>query len=512
MAPADVFSLFAQRVDDHPEREFLRRPSGTVSYSEAADAVDAHARALAAVGLEAGDVVALFLENSPEFIYTVLGAARLGVTAACVNTEMRGRGIEHLLNQAGATTIVSTDEYLTEVAADLNETLVDRRLTITDEPTHESIAALSSEGTLPPRKDRAGDLAALLHTSGTTGLPKWCELSHEYFLRLGTYVADRFEIAPTDVVFNPLPLYHINPLGYYFFGGLTSGATLGLVARFSVSQFWEQVRTLGATVVILHMAPKDMILSRTTAADAGGHDIRVMFPADRAFMRRFEIPKMLTGYGSTEAGGLTHTNKFTHIPESLPDEEDLSQFAGEPRADVSIRIVDEDGDPVDGTRQGEILVRPEAHGVIFDGYHAEPERTVEAWDGLWFNTGDLGYRDEDGLLHFVGRIKDSISHKGQFVNVDLVEAELESHSAVEQAVVVGIPDDVVGERVKATIVPHSDVEPEELLKSVEPHLPSFMVPEYLEFVDAFPRIEGTEKINRSEIAERGVNGAWHRET
>lgn len=507
----DIHSLFAQRVTDHPNRPFLRTLDGTLSYETVAESVDRYARAFTNEGLDSDDILALFLDNRPEFVYALLGAAKVGVTTACINTEMRGEGFTHLLEQAGVSTIISSDEHLGSHAETTKKTCVRRSLSVTPDSDYQPISELTEteDGNVSPATPDSTERAMLLHTSGTTGLPKWCELSHSYFLRLGTYVSDAFEIAPTDVVFNPLPLYHINPLGYSFFGGLTSGATIGLVERFSVSRFWDQVDTLEASVVVLHMAPKNMILSRTTADEAEGHSIRVMFPADRDFMRRFDIPKMVTGYGSTEAGGLTHTNTFTRVPESLPNEENLSQFAGSPRDDIDVRIVDEQGKTVKRGRQGEIYIRPNSPGAIFDGYYREPEKTISTWEQLWFNTGDLGYIDDDGLLHFVGRIKDSISHKGQFVNIDLVESILEEHPAVEHSVVVGVADDVVGERVKATIVRTTEVAPTTLKDEVQPKLPSFMVPEYIEFVDAFPRIEGTEKINRSAIVERGVDEAHH---
>jgi len=510
MTADELFSLFASRARAHPDREFVRTMDGEVTYGEAADTVDTYACRFADAGLDVGDTVVVLLDNSPAFLYAVLAAARCGVVAACVNTDMRGRGLVHLLEQAGASTVVSTAERFDDIAAELDRVSLERRMRVADMPDPEEATDSGASGeTSDPAAIRSTDLAVLLHTSGTTGLPKWCELSHEYLLRLGAYVADRFEIAPSDVVFDPLPLFHVNPLGYYFLGGLTAGATLGLVREFSVSDFWTQVKTLSATVVVLHMAPKDMLLDRTTAEDAAGHDVRVLFPADVEFMCRFDIPKTVTGYGSTEAGGLTHTNKFTHVPETLPDEEDLSQFAGEPRSDVRVRVVDDYGRPVDGTERGEILVRPEAPGVIFDGYHDEPERTAAAFEGLWYNTGDLGYRDEDGLLHFVGRIENAISYKGQFVNVDLVESVLESHPAVDRAVVVGVSDDVVGQRVFASVVRSDEIAPGELLDAVRPDLPRFMLPEYVEFVDGFPRVEGTEKIDRNALVERGVADAWH---
>lgn len=501
----DIYALFREQAEANADEAFVRTLDGSVSYGEAAENVDAYAGAFSAYGLSDGDRLGIFLNNCPEFLYALLGAAKCGVPVAGINTGMRGSGLEHLVSHGDLTVLLSDDELLAHV--ENVETDADL-LTTSQDSAYDHLPTLAAEATPLPDSERARpertDLAVLLHTSGTTGLPKWCELSHRYFVELGSYVADRFEIAASDTVFNPLPLYHINPLGYYAFGGISAGATLGMVERFSVSRFWDQVRTLDATVVILHMAPKDMVLDRTTAEDARDHPIRVMFPADREFMRRYDIPKMLTGYGSTEAGGLTHTNKFSSVPAELPDTEDLSQYTGYPRRDVSYKIVNDRGEEVPRGTRGEILVRPEERGVIFSRY-VDSGKTVEAWDGLWFNTGDFGYVDERNALHYTGRISDSISHKGEFVNVDLVETTLDGHPAVEQGVIVGVPDDVVGARVKAFVKRSADVSADELLADIEPELPTYMVPEFVEFVEEFPRLEGTEKIQRAKLRERGLD-------
>lgn len=508
MLSSDLFAHFQDQAMDYSQQTFLRLPDEMISYESVAESAHTFGSVFDTLGISDGDVVGIFMENRPEFIYALFGAFYRGALVACINTDMRGEGLAHLVKQAGVDVVVSTDDLLAETGEIFSEAGVDTNLSVTVGTKYTPISSEMSDISEPERLEvTSRDSAVLLHTSGTTGLPKWCDISHEYLYRLGEYVSGQFEIAQSDTVFNPLPLYHINPLGYYLFGSLHVGATLGMVEQFSVSQFWDQARMLDATVAILHMAPKDMILDRTTADDAVGHNLRVVFPADREFMHRYDIPKMVTGYGSTEAGGLTHTNKFSSVPSTLPDEEDLSQSAGQSRCDISFRIVDEDGTPVPTETQGEILVRPDRPGVIFDGYYGEPEKTVDAWDGLWYNTGDLGYVDEEGLLHFVGRISDSISHKGQFVNVDLVESVLESHFAVEQVVVVGVPDDVVGERVKACIIPSGEIDPEKLVSDVTPDLPEFMLPEYVEYLDAFPRIEGTEKINRTALREKGTSDA-----
>lgn len=502
----DIYSTFRTAVDHHGERPFVRTLSDESTYEEVHERVELFAAKFHEAGLEPGDTLGFFLDNRPEFVAAYFGAVRQGIEVACMNTSLKGDSLAHLLETANISVVLSSDRHLERIESTCEHSGVQSLYSLTDGTEWQSLQGSSVPDPVSPDET---EVATLLHTSGTTGYPKWCELSHAYFLRLGEFIAGGFEISSEDTVFNPLPLYHINPLGYYLIGAVTAGATIGLVEQFSVSNFWNHVHTLDPTVVILHMAPKNMILSETTGADAPDHNIRVMFPADADFGDTFDIPKMVTGYGSTEAAGLTHINKFTHNPE-LPAGEDLSQFAGYSRRDIEVRLVDEDGSPISRGQHGEILIRPREPGVIFDGYRGAPESTIDAWEGLWFNTDDIGYVDSEGALHFVGRKDNSISHKGEFVNVDLVETLLESHPAVEQAIVVGEPDEVVGNRVKACILSSDDVEPTTLIEHIEPDIPTYMLPEYIEYIESVPRIEGTKKVDRKTLQERDLDGVWRR--
>jgi len=502
----DIYTTFDKRVESHGTREFVRTTDESYTYREMDDMAETFAGGFVEAGLSEGDHLGVLLDNRPKFVGALLGAARQGITVAYLNTSLRGESLEHLLTSADISALLSTDELLLNVGNTCKNADIDMVYSL----SADSSRAELPDGSIPEQAAvDARSTAALLHTSGTTGLPKWCELSHAYFISLGDRVADHFEITGIDTVFNPLPLYHVNPLGYYLFGGLSAGAALAMVPAFTVSGFWEQVRRLKATILILHMAPKDMLLNRTVAEDAKGHDVRVMFPADEEFMRRFDIPKVVTGYGSTEAGGLTHFNKFTHPPE-LPPGESLSQYVGYSRRDVEVRLVDDQKRRVSRGERGEILVRPDEPGAIFNGYYGAPESTREAWDGLWYNTGDIGYIDEEGALHFVRRKTNSITHKGEFVNIDLIESLLEEHPIINAAFVVGEPDDVVGERVKACVLTDNDFDPASLIEFVEANVPPYMLPEFVDRIDDVPRIEGTEKVDREALRQRDCDQAWRR--
>ena len=166
-----------------------------------------------------------------------------------------------------------------------------------------------------------------MHTSGTTGVPKFCEQTHEYFLRLGRFIADSLCLSEADTVLAPLPMFHINPLGYGAVGGLTGGAEVLGLERFSASGFWPLVRAAGVTALILHAPPVEILKRATTAADAAGHRVSRVFFADPDFLETFDVPLGFSAYGSTEAGGLCHI--WTWRRGERPDlAEGMSRYGG----------------------------------------------------------------------------------------------------------------------------------------------------------------------------------------
>jgi crotonobetaine/carnitine-CoA ligase len=150
-------------------------------------------------------------------------------------------------------------------------------------------------------------VAGYQHTSGTTGLPKFCAQSHTYFRALGRFIADVLCIGPDDKIYAPLPSFHINPFGYGFLGGLTGAADVVMATRFSATDFWPTVRDEGITVMFLHAPPVEILKKRTDPKGAEGHAVRAMFFTDVEFLDRYGIGVGLSGYGSTEAAGLCHT-------------------------------------------------------------------------------------------------------------------------------------------------------------------------------------------------------------
>jgi len=518
---------FEAAKDEVPDKTLIRLGDRSLTYAEANQRANQIAHALRRRGVGDGDHVLAMTRNCLQFVELLLGVPKLGAVTACVNTESRGESLRHLVDYADADIAVVHESLLGVYAAQAAE-LTDppeRLITIAGAPDDPDVPSSVTyeggfrgivDGETASRPEYDGELGpsdpqTLLHTSGTTGKPKWCQLSHNYNVRLGEELIDGFNIRRDDVIFNPLPLYHCNPQCYLLYGAIAARATAVTAERFSASSFWEQVQNAGATVLILHLAPVDILNQRSESPDS--HQVRAVFPADEEFMERFGIDTGLIGFGSTEAGGLTNMRTFT-LPireDEVPEDEQLSQVTGPPRDDVDVRIFDTHDREVETGERGEIVVRPTEPHVIFDQYYNMSGATVDEFGSLWFHTGDLGYIDGEGELHFVQRISESIRVRGEFMNIEQVEQQIESHPKVMECAVVGVPAEIGEEDVKACIrtKPNADIEPASILKHCEDDLADYMIPRYIEFVGDFPRAAGTEKIQKQELEGTG-RGVWDR--
>jgi crotonobetaine/carnitine-CoA ligase len=383
--------------------------------------------------------------------------------------------------------------YPPELLAQMLDNL-DPALVFTDLPDH---AFAGTRPTLPLAQSRewpdadpadnpgAGadrfDLVSFMHTSGTTGVPKFCAQTHSYFLRLGRAIADAMELTAQDRMLAPLPLFHINPLGYGIVGALTAGADALSVAKFSASRFWPAVREHGVTTMVLHAPPVEILKRATTTDDAAGHRVRSMFYADGEFMTRFDVPLAVSCYGSTEAAGVSHLHRW-RLGEEIPA--DASRYGGATRADIEDRLDDD----------GQIFVRERAPGTLFAGYFADgkldPTRDADGW----FATGDLGRRDAAGGLRFLERAAESIRVKGEFVPIPFVEEQLGTIGELVDLALWKKPGELVDDDIVLYAV--ADQLPVEQIRAVAQELPAFMRPSHVALVHRIPRDAAAGKVQR----------------
>lgn len=436
-----------------------------------------------------------------------------GVRVAVIGTNSTSYLVTWMaLQLAGAQTALVNPTYpaelLTEMLADLDPAAVvwigpevDR--TVRPDARHVDAGAASDlvvvvdgerrQADRPPATfpglDRAPlDVAGYMHTSGTTGTPKFCAQTHEYFLRLGRFIADSMGLSCLDTVLAPLPLFHINPLGYGVIGGLVAGASVLSAERFSASRFWPDILDHGVTALVLHAPPVEILKRATTRADAKGHEIRVVFFADEDFLNEFEIPLGISAYGSTEAGGLCHVWTWRR-GDTVDLPEGMSRYGGRSRSDVEWSV----------TADGEILVRAHRPGVLFDGYFRRGELTRPFDDDGWFATGDLGRVDAAGNLIFIERRAESIRVKGEYVPIGYVEDHFAKLAGLRDVAVWRRPNDLVDDDVALFVT--ADAVDVDAIRAASLQLPSFMRPSVLFRLAEIPRDAGVGKIRRRQLAD-----------
>jgi crotonobetaine/carnitine-CoA ligase len=426
----------------------------------------ARATQLLNAGLEPGARVALVAPTSTDYIVTWMACLLARAPVALVNPTYPDELTERMLAP------------------------VDPQLTLRDADVRlaRSAGQATADG-LPGLAAAPLDIASFMHTSGTTGLPKFCAQSHDYFVRLAAAMSGALRLRPDDRVLAPLPLFHINPMGYGIITALLAGADALTVGKFSASRFWTDVVQEQITVLVLHAPPVEILKRATTASDAVGHRVRTMFYADAQFLHQFTIPTAVSGYGSTEAGGVSNLTTWS-AAQNIPA--DASRHGGPARADFDSRV----------TEDGQIFVRERERGAMFDGYVTlEGVDSARDEDG-WFDTGDLGRTDGDDYLVFLERSAESIRVKGEFVPIPFVENHLAAVPALTDYALWKRKGELVDDEVVLYAVAE-DI-PLAELNAVVAGLPVFMRPQAIARVGSLPRDAAAGKVQRRLLTEQPV--------
>jgi long-chain acyl-CoA synthetase len=492
----NLADLVRAAAEDFPAKPALVFGGRTISYVELDDLVDLTAAALARFGVTRGDRVALVAGNIPEFVYGLYGTARAGAVACPLNVMLTPEEIRPILADCGAKAAIIELPYLPSLMS-IRGSLGDLEtiLVIGGPPAPAGTVsleeALSADEGPPDVTVDSTDLALIAYTAGTTADPKGAMLTHGNLLANLDQVTSVPALAQTeeDVVLLALPLFHIYAMNAVLGTIVKSGATAVLVERFDPGATLDLVQ--GHDITILVGAPPmfsswlavaeasesqpDLSSVRMAISGASALDPEVM----HGFQERFGIT-IWEGYGLTEAAPVVTTNAAG--PEARPGS------IGLPVPGVEIRLVDERGDDVDPEEgdPGEVLVRGPN---VFAGYWNRPDATAEVLQEGWLRTGDVAYQDEDGYLFLVDRKKDLIIVSGFNVFPKEVEEAIASHPEVEEAAVVGIPDERTGEAVQAWVVPvpGAEVTPQAVLRHLEHRLARFKWPKDVQVVDELPR-------------------------
>jgi crotonobetaine/carnitine-CoA ligase len=491
--------LLTRRAQGNPARLFARYEGEALTFS----ALDRMATALAiwmrGIGLAPGDAVALMIRNSPVALALLFAIAKARAVWVPINVQSRGENLGYIFNHAGPKLVIAE----AELHATISETgakLAGTQLFSTE--AVQSIADDEAQGwnEAPPTAD---ETFAVMYTSGTTGRPKGVLVSHRMMRLSGEAVALVSAVQPGDVMFMWEPLYHIGGAQMIVLP-LIRDVTLAMVAQFSASRFWSQVRSydashihfLGGILQILLKQPASALdrTHRARIAWGGGCPREIWLP----FQERFGV-QIRECYGMTECSSITTYNDNGTVG-----------AVGKPAPWFSVALVDNDGVPVPAGGRGEIVVRTSLPGAITRGYLSNPEATARALRGDAFHTGDLGSFDADGNMYFHGRMTDNVRVRGENVSAMEVEQVAAKHPAVEDCAMIGVAAEIGEQEIKLFVKrrPGAALDAPELSAWLAERLAPYQNPRYIVMLDEFERTASQRIMKHKLAAQPAV--AWDR--
>ena len=487
---------------------------------------------LAARGVGKGDAVAMLLENRPEMLFAVAGAVKLGAIAAVINTRQRGRVLKHSLEVSGAKTFVIGEELwsaFAEIRRDVGAPDRDRVLWVVDNgretlPPDASDASLllgRARTSSPPQLAavRLGDPCFYIYTSGTTGLPKASIMSHFRWVKAaGGFGMAAMALTPADVLYLALPLYHNNALTVAWASAASSGAALALRRKFSVSQFWNDVRRYRASSFVYIGELCRYLLNQPRRPDDRDNPVRMIVGNGlrpdiwKEFKARFGIDEVYEFYAASE-GNIAFVNLLNAdctvgicpAPYALV-KYDIDK--DEPVRDAGGRLIRVGKGEV-GLLIGEVSPR-----YAFDGYTDKTAsekkllRDVFKPGDCWFNSGDL-LRDL-GFRHaqFVDRVGDTFRWKGENVSTNEVAEVLNTFGQVAESTVYGVQvpgtDGRAGMAAVVLRVPITELDLAGFARHVRTQLPPYAVPVFLRFQQEI-EATGTFKQVKGELKKQGFD-------
>jgi crotonobetaine/carnitine-CoA ligase len=509
----------SRQAAERPEKvALLTVPDGEqLSYREWDTLSMNCAASLSARGVGQGDTVGVMLPNCLEFPVVWFGLARLGAVMASMNPDLRSDALRHQVVSSRCRAMVVRADTLAGLggAAMLFkdvETLVvvgsgaPSSINGTETVSLEAVLAEHGDGFAAPEVSEF-DPTMFLSTSGTTGLPKPCVLSHHWVMNQALIQREQLLLTDGDVIYTPLPNYHTHGAGHLLGSAVAVGGTAAIGRKFSASRYWDEIRTSGATIFDFIGTTLALVWKQPRRDEDRDHHVRFGWGEPipewgAEFEERFGV-RLLEAYGLTQTGSC--------IYDSL-DEPHRPGSCGRGLPSYEFKIVDKHDDVAATGEVGELLIRGAEPGVMFDGYFGMPDETAKAKNGGWFRSGDLMSVDADGWYYFHGRVHDSIRRRGEFVSAFEVEQTLVGHQLILDAAVVGVPDDVSGEEVKACIVPRDGCEIQwtRLVAYCQERLAAAAVPRYFELWESLPK-SPTGKIQKQDLRSTGVSQrTWDR--
>ena len=503
-----------RQAEKIPDDDFLVTDDGRLSYGRVNALANSAAAGFAELGVGRGETVACFMQSCPEYVTTALGLGKLGAVWVPTNVDYKGQWLRESLAESRARVLVADAELLPR-AIETGELPFERILVRGDVDPGVAAALgvplepLAGFASLPDREPddselTTGDTASILWTSGTTGRSKGVMQSHNVWIKGALNGAHTAGLREGEVIYNCLPMYQSAAWVANVFRALVCGVPCAMDPAFSAREFWNRCRHYDATMVFTLGAMHIFLWQAPECPDDADNPVRVasMIPMpahlEGPFKERFGIESIVQGYGQSEVMTL-----MARTPGRIWKDNCL----GEPQPGIEVKLLDDDDFEVPQGGVGEICVRPTEPHAIFNGYFGNPEATLSATRNLWYHTGDLGRRDEEGDWFFVDRKADFIRYKGRNISSFAVEAAFSAHPAVAEVAAHGVTSaELEAEaelKVCVVLAEGQAATPDELARFVNDNAPYFFVPRYIELLDELPHTP-TGRVQKYKLRERSV--------
>ena len=459
------------------------------------------ANGFAALGVSHGDKVALMMNNCVEYLYAWFGLNKIGAVEVPINVALKGTGLVHQIVQSDCVALMADTMYLDRLSpvsdelTSLNHVIFQNTTGEDPLPSWKGITTVTAEELLNHSEESPNvivhfsDMASILFTSGTTGVSKGVQMSHFYWYDIWASSVGYSRYTEDDVLYTGLPFFHGNAQGITIGPAILADAKAVIVDRFSASNLWDDVKRWGCTEVNYIGGIIPILMKSDPSPDDADNPVRIMVgaaaPVDiwHDFEARFNT-KLLEVYGMTECYCCLANPYVDGRPGSC----------GKPITGWDVQIVDDNRNQCAPGEIGEFVARPKTMHVGTSGYYKMPEKTLELFENLWMNTGDLGRMDEDGFFFFVDRKKQALRRRGENISSFEVEAGINSHPAVLES-----------------CKPGMSLSEEELVKWCEPRLAYFAIPRYIAFRDALPKTP-SERVEKYKLKNEGVTeDCWDRD-
>ncbi|MFZ3578704.1 AMP-binding protein [Virgibacillus sp. DJP39] len=465
------------------------------------------ANVLRGLGVEPGNRVAVMMKNRLEFPLTWLAIGKIGAIMVPINSYYKEFDAQYLLEHSEATIVVTSSEFIALLQNIKTSVKTLKQIVSVEQDSNKDVlnlSLLSSQVSVqPPEVPLYPETVInIQYTSGTTGRPKGCMLTHNYWLAIGRTKTMTLSpgINESDILLTAQPFYYMDPQ-WNFITTLASGATLIILDRFHPSTFWEKVREYNVTFFYcLGMMPALMLKMPVSPDDANNQVRHISCSAipkhlHQQLEKRWNTP-WFEVFGMTETGGDISITQEEH------DVLVGTGCLGRINPDKEIRIMNDQDQVLPRGEIGEMVIR----GIgIMEGYYKNQEATNKAFRNGFFHTGDLAYMDEKGLIYYAGRKKEMIRRSGENISAAEVEEAIKLYPDVNYAAVIPIPDELRGDEIKAYVVLNGEISGhteivKELIKFCSERLAYFKVPRYWEFRPELP-LTPSERVAKHKLLE-----------